>query len=65
VASDDKQQAVFNAAGLVLTDDQIKAFQELAREDDWHRHFVGSEIRLIIGDLIRARSELVALAASA
>lgn len=58
-------QAAFNAASLVLTADQIEAFQNLARLDDWHYHIDGSDVRLIIGDLIRARSALAKAAVPA
>ena len=51
-------EAGLKDAELLLSDDQIDAFVALARRDDWHRHFVGSDIRMILGDLMRARAAL-------
>ena len=47
-----------------MSDDQLiapgtlDAWEEVARGDDWHRRLVGSDIRLLIGDLKRARHRL-------
>lgn len=41
-----------------LTDDEIEAWVETARRDDWHRHMVGSDLRCILADLQGARDEV-------
>lgn len=46
------------AGGQVLTDDQLERYRLLAICDDWHMKMVGSDVRMILGDLLRARAAL-------
>lgn len=48
------------AGEQVLTDDEIERYRNLALCDDWHEKLVGSDVRMILGDLIRARKALAA-----
>lgn len=38
----------------MLSNERLAEMQEIARRDDWHIKLVGSDIRLLIGDLRRA-----------
>lgn len=37
--------------------EDLTAWKELARRDDWHTTFVGSDIRCMIGEIERLRRE--------
>ena len=43
----------------------LEQWTELAKRDDWHMTFVGSDIRIMLGEITRLRSELSALRAPA
>lgn len=40
---------------MIPTD--LAQWKELARRDDWYTHFVGSDIRQMIGEIERLRRE--------
>lgn len=43
---------------LMVTDNQLDRWTELARRDDWHLTFVGSDIRVMLGEIKRLRAEV-------
>lgn len=47
------------------TDEDLVAWTEQARRDDWHLRFVGSDIRLLIGEVQDLRKQLADAAAGA
>lgn len=49
----------------MLTDKQLDAWAETAKRDDWHFHFVGSDIRQLVGELQRLRSATAPFAKAA
>jgi hypothetical protein len=40
----------------MLTDEDLAAWAEQAKRDDWHQRFVGSDLRQLIGELQRLRA---------
>jgi hypothetical protein len=46
-----------------LSQSQLKVWLDQARRDDWHVTFVGSEIRQMLGEIDRLRTENEALRA--
>lgn len=44
-----------------LTADRLEQIKEIAITDDWHKNLVGSDVRLVVGDLLRAREYIAAL----
>ncbi len=45
----------------MLTGGQIVKWIEWSRRDDWHRLFVGSDVRLMLGEIQRLRAALMAI----
>jgi hypothetical protein len=44
-----------------LSDEVLSRWAEWAKRDDWHYEFVGSDIRLLIGEVQRTRAALAKL----
>jgi hypothetical protein len=40
----------------MLSDDELARWTEWAKRDDWHQLFVGSDIRQMLGEIVRLRS---------
>lgn len=43
-------------AATGLTNEQLRVWAEDAKRDDWHERFVGSDIRGLIGEVMRHRA---------
>lgn len=43
---------------MTISTDQLEQWTHLARRDDWHLTFVGSDIRQMLGEIERLRAAL-------
>jgi hypothetical protein len=41
----------------MMSDERLRALKQIARRDDWHQHLVGSDIRLMIGEIERLKRQ--------
>lgn len=49
----------------MISEAQLKQWTEQARRDDWHMTFVGSDIRVMLGEIGRLQAALKPFAAAA
>jgi hypothetical protein len=49
----------------MISQDELNRWVGIARRDDWHMHVVGSDIRVMLGDIQRLREALEPFAAYA
>lgn len=42
---------------MAIDHETLVRWQELAKRDDWHQHFVGSDIRQMLGEIDRLRRD--------
>lgn len=46
----------------MISQDELNKWTGIARRDDWHMHFVGSDIRVMLGEIGRLRKALEQIA---
>ena len=44
--------------GMKLVPDDLIEWTKFARQDDWYMHFVGSDIRCMLGEIDRLRRQV-------